>query len=217
MINKAKHFRPKFSTTSWLLLGAIVISAAILFLELAEDVWLKEGFAWDAPLMLALHSLSRPWLDALFTGITHTAGVWIGLPLLVTAVVLWRRSQKEKAVLILVSLVGAVFINILLKMLFARPRPDVFPPLVVEHSYSFPSGHTMAAIAFYGLLAILLWQSRHRFWALLSGIWVILVALSRIYLGAHYPSDVLASLALGTIWLAVILLVYTLFFDTSPS
>jgi undecaprenyl-diphosphatase len=95
---------------------------------------------------------------------------------------------------------------LLLKLLFARPRPNVFPPLTLETSFSFPSGHTMAAVAFYGLIAILLWRDHHYGWALLPGLWVPLVALSRIYLGVHYPSDVLASLAVGTIWLALILL-----------
>jgi membrane-associated phospholipid phosphatase len=95
-------------------------------------------------------------------------------------------------------------LNSLLKLLFARPRPNVFPPLMAETSYSFPSGHTMSAVAVYGLLALLLWQRGQYAWALLPGLWVPLVALSRVYLGVHYPSDVLASLALGTIWLVIV-------------
>ncbi len=111
--------------------------------------------------------------------------------------------------LFIVSFVGTFLLNSLLKFIFARPRPDLFPPLVVEHSYSFPSGHTMSAIAYFGLLALVLWQRGRRGWAVLAGLWVPLVALSRVYLGAHYPSDVLASLAIGTIWLVIVWFAYT--------
>ena len=111
--------------------------------------------------------------------------------------------------LVLGSFGGAILLNSVLKLLFARPRPDLFPPLVVEHSFSFPSGHTMSAIAFYGLLALILWQRGRRSWAVLAGLWVPLVALSRVCLGAHYPSDVLASLAIGTIWLVLVWFTHT--------
>ena len=66
----------------------------------------------------------------------------------------------------------------------------------------------MAAIAVYGLTAVLLWQRRRTGWAVLAGLWVPLVALSRVYLGVHYPSDVLASLAVGTIWLILVMFVF---------
>jgi membrane-associated phospholipid phosphatase len=195
----------KLKFTSWQLALFILLIASIVFIELAEDVWLKEGFSWDAPLMLALHRFSQPWLDSFFMGITQTAGEWVVVPLGITAVILWRQQKNAMAIMILVSFGGTVALNTALKALFARPRPQLFPPLTVETSFSFPSGHTMIAIAFYGLLAILLWHSRRYLWAILSGLWVSLVAISRVYLGVHYPSDVLASLAVGTIWLVLIL------------
>ena len=104
---------------------------------------------------------------------------------------------------------GNVILNSLLKLLFARPRPNLFPPVVTETSFSFPSGHAMTAVAVYGLLSLLLWQRGRHSWALLAGLWVPLVALSRVYLGVHYPSDVLASLALGTVWLVIVWFGYT--------
>ena len=193
---------------AWLVVAVLVAGPLALFLELAEDVWLNEGFTWDATFMLAVHGLSRPWLDTLFMGITQTAGPLIILPLLVTAVILWRHQKHETVFLLVLSYAGAVGLNTLLKALFARPRPIIFPPLSVETSYSFPSGHTMSAVIFYGLLALWFWHSRHYGWAVISGLWVPLVALSRIYLGVHYPSDVLASLAVGSLWLMATLWVY---------
>lgn len=172
-----KHFlivsvaHPIFRLLSrWLFCLTVVVGAAAVFLELAEDVWLKEGFSWDVPLMLDIHRLSTPWLDTIMKGITLTSS---GVAIILAAglaVWLWRWQQQPlNALTLVVTISGAVVINTLLKSLFARPRPAVFPPLTVEHSYSFPSGHTSAAVAFYGLLAVLLWRAHHRGWAILSG------------------------------------------------
>jgi undecaprenyl-diphosphatase len=205
--------RAKVSSKRWLLLGGVLLLAVSIFLDLAGDVWLQEGFNWDVPLMLALHGLSRPWLDAVFIAVTHSAGPLIAIPVIGSAVCFWLKNQKAVAILIVGSAVGSLLLNTALKFLFARPRQELFPPLVVERSYSFPSGHTMSAAAFFGLLSLLLWQRGHQLWAVIAFVWVFLVALSRVYLGAHYPSDVLASLALGTIWLVIVLLTTTFRLD----
>jgi undecaprenyl-diphosphatase len=181
-----------------------LFAAVALFLELAEDVWLNEGFTWDVTLMLGIHTLNRPWLDKLFWLITQTGGPLLVLLVAGTAVWFWQHDQRKVTWLVLASFGGTLLLNSLLKLLFARPRPNVFPPLMTETSYSFPSGHTMSAVAVYGLLALLLWQRGKRGWAALAGWWVLLVAISRVYLGVHYPSDVLASLALGGIWLIIV-------------
>lgn len=206
----------RFSIRGWIAVIVVMLSAGILFWELAIGIQLEEGFVWDVDLMQALETLHRPWLDALFKAITRTAGPLILVPISITVVYLWRRSEKTAAALIVTSFLTAIIVGQLFKMQFARPRPDVFTPLVVEHTASFPSGHTLAALSFYGLLSLLLWERGHRFWSVVSGIWVFLIALSRIYLGAHYPSDVLASLALGTILLIITLFTYKRLTATQP-
>jgi undecaprenyl-diphosphatase len=197
------RLRPYLKTTSAVLLVGVL--ALLTFLELAEDVWTQEGFVWDAPLMLAIHHFSQPWLDKLFVGITYTAAELVFLPLL--AVAGWLAWQKKWHLLLslLVSFGGAMGMSFLFKSLFARPRPTVFVPLLTENSFIFTSGHTLLAVAVFGWLAVWLWQCRQTGWAILSGVWVFLVALSRVYLGVHYPSDVLASLMLGTVWLVFVL------------
>jgi undecaprenyl-diphosphatase len=95
-----------------------------------------------------------------------------------------------------------------LKLLFVRPRPDVFPPLTTELGYSFPSGHALTSAALYGFLAFLCWQARRRVWALLLAFFGLWIGASRVYLGVHYPSDVLAASAVGVVWLAVVVLGY---------
>lgn len=185
----------------------LILCAGLLYWQLAVGVRLENGFSWDAPIMLSLHSLSQPWLDKFFYFVTETAAEWVVLPVLAMVFYLWRRSEKTTAVLYVAAVITLPLLSLVLKNEFGRPRQELFPPLVVEKTYSFPSGHTLTAMAVYGLIAVLLWQRRHRLLALFAALWVALVALSRVYLGAHYPSDVLASIALGTILIIIFLFI----------
>lgn len=198
---------PSVKTWRWrrlaMALAVIVMVAgsAAAFTELAEDIWRRQTFAWDVPFMLAVHQYSRPWLDVTMWGITQS-GQSIAIVLVVMlAAWFWWRQQRLNAATLLGGFAGAVGLNTVLKFEFGRPRPNVFPPLVVEHSYSFPSGHAVAAMALYGMLAVILWRQRHRSWAVLLGAWILVVGLSRVYLGVHYPSDVLGGWSLGVLWL----------------
>jgi membrane-associated phospholipid phosphatase len=102
---------------------------------------------------------------------------------------------------------GGSVLNILLKHFFHRQRPVLENPLVTLSSFGFPSGHTMGSTLLYGLLAVFVAQSV-RTWRLralvscLAAFWVALIGLSRIYLGAHYLTDVLGAIAVGLAWLA---------------
>lgn len=193
----------------WSVVLLLFLLATKLFWELAEDVYQREALGWDIQVMLGVHELSQPWLDELFWLITLTGGPLILLPLGLIAIYLWRQGKQRRALLFVVSFLGTSLLNSLLKTFFARPRPALFPTRVISPGYSFPSGHAMAAAAFFGMLALFLWQQGRYGWALLAAAWVPVVAFSRVYLGAHFPSDVLASLALGTIWLIIVWSTYT--------
>jgi len=197
--------KPEKILYTWSLVALLGIIAAVVFFEIAGDVWLQEGFGWDAPIMLAIHSLQTPWLDWFMKMATLTGSYGAVLVMVMAAFWLGRRRCWAELTALLVSVLGAVTINALLKLLFARPRPAVFPPLIVEHTYSFPSGHTITSVALYGFLAILFWRNHHRIWAGLSGLMIALVGFSRIYLGVHYPSDVLGAMALGAVWLLLVM------------
>lgn len=188
----------------WLLLAVIALLSFATFLELGEDVWFREKFAWDTSFILTIHAYSRPWLDSLMSAITETAGTYAVLGVLGLAAWLWWRNSRLNALTIVLSFAGSVVFNSVLKILFARPRPTIIPQLVAESGYSFPSGHTIGAVALYGLLAIWLWQQRRWLLALLCTLWPMIVAVSRVYLGVHYPSDVLASLTVGILWVITI-------------
>ena len=191
--------------------AVLLVLFAWLFLELADDVWRREGFPWDAPVMLAIHRLSRPWLDTVMWWVTQTGSALAVVFLAILVVWFLYKKKTPEAILFPASFFGAVSMNYLLKQVFARPRPEVFAPLVVEHTYSFPSGHTIASVSLYGLLAVYLWDQGRRALAFLSAFWILAVAFSRVYLGAHYPSDVLGAMAVGGIWVICVWEVYIRF------
>jgi len=145
------------------------------------------------------------------TAVTFTGGEIIFLIALALIALFWWKKQRQVAFLAAVSFIGANIFGQTLKYYFMRPRPDWFPPLRDAIGYSFPSGHTLAAVALYGFLAIWLWQHQRRGLSILAGLWAVLVGVSRVYLGVHYPSDVLASMAIGTFWLTLIVSVSPLF------
>ena len=193
----------------WLCGLAIVAVLIVVFAKLAEDVWFREGFSWDVPIILAIHQFGNPTLDAFMRFVTQTGETGaMAIAIILAGWFIWKHRQVE-AFSILIAFGGALAINAVLKLLFARPRPNLFPPLIVESGFSFPSGHVTASVAVFGFLAVLLWQNKHYVWALLSGTWIFMVAISRIYLGVHYPSDTIAAIAFASLWLIVVIYAQT--------
>ena len=131
----------------------------------------------------------------------------ITLTILMSAYFLWTR-QPYQVLSLLLAVGGGMVLNVLLKNVFSRERPGWSDAMLGLTGYSFPSGHTMMATIAYGFLAsMLIGRSGSWFWRCLIGATtvfvVMLVALSRMYLGAHFLSDVLAASAAGTAWLAL--------------
>src|SRR5690606_4052086 len=112
----------------------------------------------------------------------------IGLVLLLLALRRWRH-----AVFAAVATGGSALLNIAAKQLFARDRPSLWESIAPETSYSFPSGHAMGSMTLALVLVLLAWHTRARWWVLAAmAVFVPMVGLSRVYLGVHYPSDILA-------------------------
>lgn len=196
------HFKPIFAR--WLLGLAAVLGLLATFTELAEDVLFREGFTWDKPIILAIHQFGNPTFDVIMWVVTQFGEAGAIAVTILAAAWFFRKHKPVDAYAIAISFIGAAALNTLLKFLLTRPRPALFPPLVVESGFSFPSGHVTASIAAYGFLAVLLWRSRRYGWAIASATLPPLVALSRIYLGVHYPSDTLGLLAFALLWLIVV-------------
>ena len=178
------------------------------FCVLACEAWQEMLAPFDTSLMQALHAYASPWLTAVMRLITHSGSGWAATALaLLWLVERWfLRRHKAEALTLAGSLSTSAVPGYLLKDLIARPRPQVFAWLTQASGLGFPSGHTLTAVVLYGMLAWLLGRDRAGWRRALvygvGGAWALAVGVSRIYLGVHYPSDVLASLALGVIWLA---------------
>lgn len=183
-----------------------ILLPLIIFGHLAEEVLEQEDFRLDRTLLLGLQQWSNPWFGrvALLFRFLGGPDVLTPLSLAIVLYLLWQRRIRA-ALFFALCMGGAVGLNLLAKAYFQRPRPDLFTPTILEPNYSFPSGHAMGSMAFAVAVVALVWPTwptRWRWLAVgLALLFVLLVAFSRIYLGAHYPSDVLggwmASLAWG--------------------
>ena len=179
------------------LAGAVVAGAPITQLDLDVANWLHEQARQGGPLraflMLVTHIHSTPGMLIL----TALAAAW-----------LFRRGHRYWIVALVASVPGGMLLNVALKHTFERARPHFAEPILSLSTYSFPSGHAMAATCLYGLLACYA-ARRARSAAgralpfVLAALMIFTVAFSRMYLGAHYLSDVLAAAAEGCGWLAI--------------
>lgn len=196
------HF--KQISVRWLVGLAMILELLAVFTDLAEDVFSREGFYWDKPIILAVHSHASPILDIAMWTMTQMGETGAIAAALLASIWFFRKKKPVDGYAILISFLGAAALNTLLKLLLTRPRPDLFPPLVPASGFSFPSGHVTAALATFGFLAVWLWREMRYGWAIACASFVPLVALSRIYLGVHYPSDTLGSLTFASLWLIVV-------------
>lgn len=189
---------------------AVVISAALaLFAKLGDEIWEREVFAWDNRILNFLHTHSSPFFDQVMLGFTRVGGFY-SMAIPTTAIFLWLLLQRRYSQTLFwaVAVGGAVILNPLLKVVFQRQRPDLWSSIAPEYDFSFPSGHSMGSAAFVLAVVVLLWPTRWRYWAVGFGtIFAVGVALSRLYLGVHFPSDVLAAWAITVAWVGSVGLV----------
>lgn len=164
----------------------------------------------DVSVSAWFHAQTQPWLTEFMLLITHWHSI-LGVSVMTVALAAWLvlRHQHKWLRLLALAVPGGMLLNALLKQVFQRARPRFDDPLVTLDSFSFPSGHTNAATLFYGFVALLLLAQVHgpaagRRSAIIAGavLMVLLVATSRVYLGAHYLSDVVAAMLEGVLWLA---------------
>jgi membrane protein DedA with SNARE-associated domain len=188
----------------------LIIGASWLFGGIAQDVVAGDPLTVvDRHVAAWFHERQTPGLITtmqLLTGLASTT--WVTAVAMVAALVLsWKKCWNRLLALVLV-VPGGMLLNLLLKIVFHRQRPGFADSFLIFNGYSFPSGHTMAATLLYGLLAAFAVNSleawRWRVGAVLAAfIMVLLVGFSRVYLGAHYLSDVLGAAAAGLAWLVL--------------
>lgn len=193
--------------------GALAVLATLASAELYDDVEDGEGVSrWDRPLLDWVAGLRTPWLDQTVTAFTDLGSTRLMVPLVLAAAGLlwWRWRHPTPAILLALAAAGSVLMTVVGKDLVGRARPPLalaVPPY--ETSPSFPSGHTLNSwvlwILIGYLIATCLSTRRNALSALITAVVLAMgMGLSRVYLGHHWPTDVLVAWALGTAWLAVL-------------
>lgn len=182
----------------------------MLFGILADEVFEVHGqHPLDRRLTLAVRGFQRPTRDALARSVTTLGDARFLVPAcLATVAVLYWKKHRVSAILFAGSVVGGWALEILLKISFNRTRPDLWPALVSEKTPSFPSGHaTMSTVFFGGIVALVFHLSERRavrtVAVLGAAVIVLSVGFTRVYLGAHWATDVLAGFLVGLFWVVV--------------
>ncbi|GAA1962228.1 phosphatase PAP2 family protein [Microbacterium deminutum] len=205
---------------------AAVVALSAVAAQVYDAVTEADGVAGlDQPLLAAAMSARVPWLNYAATGFTDVAGV-IVMPIVAVVVMMilaLRRRSWTPVILITAAGAGSLLMTIAGKRLIGRARPplaDAIPPY--EHSASFPSGHTLNAVVIAGVIAYLLvLRQRHRTSRVVTitvaVAFAVTIGATRVYLGHHWFTDVLAAACLGAAWLALVITAHRLYLTTRKS
>jgi undecaprenyl-diphosphatase len=196
---------------SLLFVGMLSAIAALFFFGwLADEMIEGDTHRFDEGVRNFVHEFSSPALTSLMQ-LASFLGSTLFLVIfgVIIVIALYLRKHRHGAILFTITTVGASILLVTLKLAFRRTRPEPFFDTILPVSYSFPSGHSLASFCFYGALAailtprikniylqILVWIS--------AIIMIFLIGISRIYLGVHHPSDVVAGYVVGLIWVITI-------------
>jgi membrane-associated phospholipid phosphatase len=190
----------------WLIIYLLIL---VVVAWLCTEVWEKEAFSFDRSFLLWLHQFANPQLDRIMLFFTA-----LGDPPTVVTIFLiasvWLLLKRRYSDVIRFAIVcaGGVFINQGMKLFFAKPRPELWPRLITDPTFSFPSGHAVGSMVVYGFVAYILAKELQQYklyiYAIAS-IFIVAIGLSRLYLGVHYPTDIIAGYGIGFLWLTTCL------------
>lgn len=190
----------------------IMTALVIMFVKVADEVRENETLSFDKNILLWINSFSNPTLDKVMIFITNYGG-FIGAIIIsvILLAYLLKRKRKYDAIFAALGIGGTLLINNILKIVFKRARPSLWDLLISENSYSFPSGHTMISLSIVLVLILIFRYNKYRnLLIVISIIYAILVAFSRLYLGVHYPTDILGGWLISSFW---VLLSYRIVFN----
>jgi membrane-associated phospholipid phosphatase len=175
-----------------------------LLAQLSEEVLDREAFAFDRTILLWIHQFANPTLDRIMLATTE-----LGNPNTVVAIAaiafatMWLRHYYQEAKIFLIDCFGGVVLSYGLKIVFSKSRPNLWQSPITETSFSYPSGHALGSTILYGFLAYILATRYPQLSLLIYTFAVLLIAaigLSRLYLGVHWPTDIIAGYSIGFLW-----------------
>ena len=185
-------------------------SALLLFGWLATQVLRRASIAFDTAVRETVHAGAAPWLTFLMRRLTILGSELFLVPL--GAVIIWQlvaAGRRHAAVLFTIAALGGEALSQILKLLFTRTRPEAYFGYTLPRSYSFPSGHALVCCCFFGALAAILTRrmssapKQRAIWAG-AALLAFLVGFSRVYLGVHHASDVIAGYSAAIVWVAAV-------------
>lgn len=190
---------------------ALALAAVLAFAMIARLVGRGATQAADEAALRWIAARHTPLLDTVALQLTYLGATSVvAITLLVASTLLWMGRHRWSVALLWTAVLGNAALNTALKLAFARPRPTVFPFRISgigESASSFPSGHAMSSVVVYGTLVYLVarlepTRRMRRATLVFAAVLVLLIGASRLYLGVHYPSDVLAGYVAGFAWAA---------------
>jgi len=195
--------------------GALL--ALVLFERLADEIGEGDTIRFDQAVRGFVHGFASPGVTRVMTALTEIGNIGtVVIATLLGCLLLWIYGRRKGAVLLSVTVAGATVLMFLLKLLFHRQRPSPYFGIATPRDFSFPSGHALVAFCFWGVLAVIVSTEQRRLASRIA-MWVLAVAmvlgigLSRIYLGVHYPSDVLGGYLAAVVWVTGVGVVYRRF------
>ena len=209
------HWLGRHEWATYFALG-IIASSIWVFAEIADEVIEGETHTFDEKILLSMRNpqnrsdpIGPEWLEEMGRDFTALGGM--GVLIVLTLAVcggLLLQKKYHAMFLVFIAVIGGLILSMILKQQFERPRPDLVPHGSYVFTASFPSGHSMLSAVTYLTLAALLARFNSRvsfkvYIMLVAMFLTILVGISRVYLGVHWPTDVLAGWAAGAAWATV--------------
>jgi undecaprenyl-diphosphatase len=182
----------------------------LAFVGLSDEVREMKTLPFDTAVLNFVHGQSNYFLDIFMPVATDIGGVVgvVAITLIMTALFVYK-NERRRALMLSITVAGAAGINLILKSVFERARPDLWETLVREPGFSFPSGHAMASAALGAAIVVALWDSRWRWWAFTTAtFYIVFVGFSRLYLGVHYPTDIMAGWLVSGAWVMAATLMF---------
>ena len=193
----------------WIAAGVLGIGAFLFILYMAAA---GNAYIIDDPVRGLFYSIRADWLTPFVKVITYM-GNWQSITLLCIILLIMKPTRRTYGLPVSAGAIAVTVLNKIIKSLVERPRPDDIVHLVHAGGFSFPSGHSITSMFVFGLLIYLVrtnMQNRHaaNILTVVLAIPMVCIGLSRIYLGVHYPTDVLAGWSLGIVMIAVVSAVF---------
>lgn len=197
--------------TRIVLIGLLLaIAAAIVLGWLTEEVLEGDTSRFDAYARAAVHGVASPaFTSAMWFFTDLGSGIPLGCLFVASLTIFWIAHWRQAAVILVIVMLGAGVLVEALKLGFHRTRPVPYFGLAAPHTFSYPSGHSLFSFAFFATIAAIIGARITRAWVRAT-VWaaavaiICLVGLSRIYLGVHYPTDVVAGYLTGLIWVSAV-------------